>query len=112
MTAATLLSGCRKAEEEFSIVPLEGTIESIRPASDGAGEITVVYTDRHGREGRGTGRVTPETDIMINGAAGKLKYLRVGERVRGEVRIRRRGQDRDPIALRIHVERAAPIGDP
>jgi hypothetical protein len=58
----------------------------------------------------GIGEVTNETEIMINGAVASLKDVREGERVRGEVRIDKKGETRKQIAVRIQVDRAQPVG--
>jgi hypothetical protein len=46
---------------------------------------------------------------MINGAIAKLKDLREGERVRGEVRVEKKSGVKKQIALKIYVDRPKPI---
>lgn len=102
-------AGCRKGEEGSNIVPLEGKVEKINARSDGTGDITVVYTDKQQQSITGTGEVTSETEIIINGAAAKLKDIREGEHVRGQVRIEKKGKQRKQIAVSIYVDRAQPV---
>jgi hypothetical protein len=103
--------GCRKRDPGFEVMTLEGTIEKIKLTADDAGEITVTYySEKHGQEMEGTGLVTPETEIMINGAVAKLKDLREGERVRGEVRIEKENDKKRQIALKIYIDRPKPVG--
>ena len=105
------LTGCRKEQPKFEILSLEGTVEKIEPTSDGTGLITLAYySEKQQQEMLGTGRVTPQTEIMINGAAATLADLRVGDRVRGQVRIEKKGEQRTQIALKIHVDRPKPVG--
>lgn len=104
-------SGCRESDPGLEVISLEGKIEKIDSTSDETGEITIVYySQKQKREVVGTGLVTRETEIMINGAVAKLKHLRPGDRVRGEVRVeKRRGKERQ-IALKIYVDRPKPLG--
>lgn len=106
-----LTSGCRKQDPGYEIVPLEGKIEKIKLTSDDIGEISIsYYSEKHRQEVIGTGLVTRETEIMINGAIAGLKDLREGERVRGEVRIEKKGGEKKRIALKIYVDRPKPVG--
>jgi len=101
------LTGCRQKEENVEVVPLEGKVERISVHPDGTGVITVLYfSEKQGQDVVGSGQVTRETEIMINGALASLKDIREGERVRGEVRIEKKGQERRQIALKIVVDRA------
>ena len=103
--------GCRKQDPGYEVVPLEGKIENIKLTSDDTGEISVsYYSEKHRQEVIGTGLVTRETEIMINGAIAGLKDLREGERVRGEVRIEKKGGEKKRIALKIYVDRPKPVG--
>ncbi|MCH7885178.1 MAG: hypothetical protein IIC01_07980 [Planctomycetes bacterium] len=105
------LVGCRKEQPKFEIVSLEGTVEKIERGPDNTGVITVAYyNDKQQQETLGTGNVTPETEIMINGAAATLADLRVGDRIRGQVRIEKKGEQRIQIAVKIHVDRPEPLG--
>ena len=111
LICAFALAGCRKEQPRFEIVSLEGTVEKIERSPDNTGIITVAYySEKQQQEMLGTGKVTPETEIMINGAASTLADLRVGDRVRGQVRIEKRGEQRIQIAVKIHVDRPEPIG--
>jgi hypothetical protein len=58
----------------------------------------------------GTGTVTKTTEIMINGVVAQLRDIREGERVRGEVRIDKKGSKKERIALKIYIDRAQPVG--
>lgn len=110
ITGVLLTPGCRKREPDHDVIPLEGKIEKIVLASDDTGEISVsYYSEKHGQEVIGTGLVTRETEIMINGAVAKLKDLREGERIRGEVRIEKKGGEKKRIALKIYVDRPRPL---
>ena len=107
-----LLPGCRKQEPTFEIVTLEGKIDSIERTTDEVGEITVLYySEKHKQEIAGSGLVTGETEIMINGAIGKLRDLREGDRVRGEVRIEEKSGEKHQIAMKIYVDRPMPVGN-
>lgn len=112
LMCAFALVGCRKEQPKFEIVSLEGTVEKIERGPDNTGVITVAYyNDKQQQETLGTGKVTPETEIMINGAAATLADLRVGDRVRGQVRIEKKGERRIQIAVKIHVDRPEPLGN-
>lgn len=107
-----LFPGCRKQEPTFEIVTLEGKIESIERTTDEVGEITVLYySEKHQQEIAGIGLVTGETEIMVNGAIGKLRDLREGDRVRGEVRIEEKKGEKHQIAMKIYVDRPMPVGN-
>ncbi len=102
-------AGCRRNEPSFEVFTLEGRIEKIDLTSDKTGEITVLYySEKHGQDMTGTGLVTTETEIMINGALAELADLREGDRVRGEVRIDRKRGEKIQTALKIHVDRPQP----
>jgi len=102
--------GCRDNDPGFEVITLEGKVEKIDVNPDGTGEITVAYfSEKHNQEMIGTGTITKETEIMINGALAQLKDIRVGERIRGEVRIQNKGDKKNRIALKIHVDRAKPF---
>ena len=102
--------GCRPKPAETRVLPLEGKIERIDLSSDTTGRVTVLYhSEKRGRDVVGVGEVTDSTEIMINGVAATLKDLRQGDRVRGEVSVEKKGEQRVQIALKIHVDRARPI---
>ena len=112
LVCAFALVGCRKEQPRFEIVSLEGTVEKIERGPDNTGVITVAfYSDKQQQETLGTGKVTPETEIMINGAVATLADLRVGDRVRGQVRIEKKGEQRIQVAVKIHVDRPEPLGN-
>ncbi len=104
-----LCPGCRENEPGFDVISLEGKIEKIDLTSAETGEITIVYYSKKQRqEVVGTGLVTRETEVMINGAVAKLKQLRPGDRVRGEVRVEKKRGKKRQIALKIYVDRPKP----
>ena len=70
IVATGFVSSCRKDEDSFEIVTLEGKVEAIERESEREGTVTVIYySEKHKQEIAGTGRVTQTTEIMINGAA-------------------------------------------
>ena len=113
-TAIVLLaisSGCREKEPDFEVITLEGKVQKIDAKPDGTGSITVTYySDSQGQEVVGTGMVTRETEIMINGVISRLNDIREGERVRGQVRVNKKSRENEQIALKIHVDRVTSSG--
>lgn len=110
-----LLSGltCRQEDASVEVVPLVGKVEKIDARPDGTGELVIAYfSERHNQEISGVGQVTKETEIMINGATATLADVRLGEQVRGEVRVEKKGKERKRIALKIYVDRPAPLAAP
>ena len=106
-----LCPGCSEPEPGFELVTLEGTIEEITRNTDESGQITVLYySEKQGQEIIGTGLVTRETQIMVNGAIARLRDLREGDRIRGEVRVEKKGDDKIQTALKIYVDRPTPVG--
>ncbi len=106
-----LVPGCAEDEPDSEVVSLVGKIDKIDRTSDETGQITVVYySEKHGQDMEGIGTVTAETEIMINGALAKLKDLRAGDHVRGEVRVEKKGKQRTQTALKIHVDRPKLVG--
>jgi len=105
--------GCRKNEDRVSVQTLNGKVDKIVAKSDGTGEITVIYfSERHNQEVRGTGKITKDTEIIINGAIAKLSDIREGERVRGEVQVKKQGDKKVQTILRIYIDRPKPVGPP
>lgn len=116
LVAAVLAAGgCRDQKPSVSIVPLEGKVEKVDAKPDGTGTITILYfNEKQGQDITATGDVLKETEIMINGAIASLADVKVGERVRGEVKIEKVGEVRKHTALKINIDRAlgaAPAGD-
>jgi hypothetical protein len=102
--------GCKQDEPTFEVVPLTGTIEKIERTGEDTGTISVLYySEKHQQELIGTGVVTADTEIMINGAVAKLADLREGDHVRGEVRIDKKGGRKTQSALKIYVDRPTPV---
>lgn len=111
LTCAVILGGCKKNEESPKVQSLKGKVEKIEVNPDGTGRITIIYfSEKQDQEITGTGLVTKETEILINGAVASLSDIREGERVRGEVRIVKKGEERTQIALKIYIDRPKPVG--
>lgn len=103
---AVVGDGCAEKQKQAEIISLEGKVEKIERTSDTTGKITVVFfSEKQKQEMTGTAEVTKETEIMIDGAAATLKDLRDGDRVRGEVRVEKKGGKKFQSVLKIHVER-------
>jgi hypothetical protein len=101
------LGGCGEKESAPELVTLEGKIEKIERTSDKAGKVTVVYyNERQKQEMTGSGSVTAETEIMIDGAVATLADLREGERVRGDVRVEKKGGKKIQTIVKIVADRA------
>lgn len=110
LTTLILLGGCNKNEESFKVQSLQGKVERIEINPDGTGKITVLYfSEKDHQEITGTGLVTKETEILINGSVAALTDIREGERIRGEVRIVKKGEERIQVALKIYIDRAKPV---
>ena len=104
------LVGCRDNDPGFEVITLEGKVEKIEVEADGTGEITVLYfSEKHNQEMLGTGTITKDTEIMISGVLARLEDIRVGEHVRGEVRIQKKREKKERIALKIYIDRAQPV---
>lgn len=111
LTTLVLLDGCKKNEESFKVQSLQGKVERIEINPDGTGKITVLYfSEKDHQEITGTGLVTKETEILINGSVAALTDIREGEHIRGEVRIAKKGDERIQVALKIYIDRAKPVG--
>jgi len=106
-----VIGGCADKADSVDVVTLEGKIDKIERVSANVGKLTVVYfSDKHGQEMVGIGDVTAETEILIDGAVATFADIRVGERLRGEVRIDQvHGEERKTV-MKIHIKRAKPIG--
>src|SRR3990172_4553002 len=101
-----LCGGCGEKQPQAEIISLEGKVEKIERTSDTTGKITVAYfSEKQKQEIHGTAQVTKETEIMIDGAAATLKDLREGERVRGDVRVEKKGGKKEQSVLKIQVDR-------
>lgn len=111
LTCAVVFGGCKKTEEGPKVQSFKGKVERIEVNPDGTGRITIVYfSEKQDQEITGTGLVTKETEILINGAVASLSDIREGERVRGEVRIVKNGEERTQVALKIYIDRPKPVG--
>ena len=106
LAVTLIVPGCSKKDEGPKVLPLEGRIEKIDARSNGTGELTVLYySEKHKQEILGTAVVTKDTEIMIDGTVSSLKDIREGERVRGEVRIDKKGDERIHTVLKLTIER-------
>ena len=111
LTVVFVCPGCRTDDDGVKVESLEGKVEKVVLNRDGTGEITVAYfSEKHNQDVVGTGVVTKETEIMINGVVATLKDIREGERVRGEVRIEKKSGKKVQTVLKINVDRPKPIG--
>ncbi|MEK7711279.1 MAG: hypothetical protein AAB341_05225 [Planctomycetota bacterium] len=109
MLAAALITagGCNKEEKPIEIMSLEGKIEKIERITDTTGEITVTFfSEKQRQEIKGVAAVTEETEILLDGTAARLKDIREGERIRGQVRVEKKGGQKYNVVLKIQVERA------
>ncbi|MDO8632511.1 MAG: hypothetical protein Q7R41_18670, partial [Phycisphaerales bacterium] len=109
MLAAAVISagGCNKEEKPLEIISLEGRIEKIKRTNDTTGEITVTFfSEKQRQEIKGVAAVTEETEILLDGAAARLKDIREGERIRGQVRVEKKGGQKHNVVLKIQIERA------
>ncbi len=98
--------GCGEKQQQAEIISLEGKVEKIERTSDNTGKITVAFfSEKQKQETTDTAQVTKETEIMIDGAVAILKDLREGERVRGEVRVEKKGGKKLKSVLKINVDR-------
>lgn len=99
-------NGCSKKDEGPKVITLDGKVEEVDVRADGTGEITVLYySEKQGQEVMGTARITTETEVMIDGVVASAKEIRVGERVRGDVRVDKKGDEKIQTVLKIYVDR-------
>ena len=105
--AGISVAGCAAKSETPQVIPLEGKVEKVElGGTDGMGTITVTYySEKQKQEVSGTAHVNKETEILINGAIGTLKDIRVGERVSGEVRVEKRKGERIQTVLKMRLDR-------
>ena len=104
--------GCSDDKPSVEVLTIEGTIEQINAGSDGTGNVKVAYySPKRQEEVVGTGLVTKETEIQINGAVATINDLRAGDRVRSEIRVEKKGANRNLVALKVCVDRATTSTD-
>lgn len=104
-----MLVGCSEDKPSVSLLSLKGKIEKIDRTSDRTGTITVQYfNEKQSKEVLGSAIVTADTEIMINGALAKLSDLREGDRIRGKVRVEKKGRQQTQTILQMRVTRAEP----
>lgn len=105
----TLICGCSDKPEGPQVYPLEGKIEKVELANDNSGKITVsYYSEKQKQDVSGSANLTKDTEVMVNGAAGTLRDLRVGEKIRGEVKVEKKQGERVQTALKIRIDRPKP----
>lgn len=108
----SLIGGCSDDKPRVEVLTIEGTIEEIDAAKDGTGNVKVSYfSPKRQEEIIGTGLVTKETEIQINGAVSTINDIRVGDRVRSEIRVEKKNGKRSLIALKVYVDRATTSSD-
>lgn len=108
-----MIAGCEKKESAPEIISLEGTVQKVELKSDGAGEITVeYYNEKQKQQQIGVGIVDRQTDIRVNGAGATLADVRVGDRVRGDVRVAKVKNSTVQTVVKIQIDRAvSPPGE-
>jgi redox-regulated HSP33 family molecular chaperone len=113
LSAIVLLgSGCRDKKPSSEVLTLEGTVEKVTAKADGTGEIVVrYYSEKHQKELEGVGRVTRETQILVNGQAASLSDIKPGEPVTGKVRVEKKGKVKNLTVLEVQVDRGPTQGD-
>ncbi len=111
MVCLLVAGGCSDKDSSVDVVTLEGKVDKIERTTATTGTLTVLYrSEKHGQDMVGIGEITSETEILIDGTLATLADVREGERIRGEVRIDKvNGQERKTV-MKLHIERAKPIG--
>ena len=108
-----LCPACREEVKPPEIVSLSGRIVDI---DIGGRRISLLYyNEKYEQEMTKTGDVCEDTEILINGVLATLADLRVGESVRGQVRVEGKEPNkelRELTVLRIIVDRPATIATP
>ena len=105
-----LCPACREEVKPPEIVSLSGRIVDI---DIGGRRISLLYyNEKYEQEMTKTGDVCEDTEILINGVLATLADLRVGESVRGQVRVEGKEPKRRLTVLRIIVDRPATIATP
>lgn len=106
MTLTIAGTGCAKTDDGPKVMTLEGKIESLKLNADGTGELSVLYRSAKKNENvLGTALITPETEVLIDGVVATAKEIRVGERVRGDVRVDKKGGKKTQTVVKIYVDR-------
>jgi len=98
--------GCSKQDDTPKVVTLEGKIDDLVLNDDGTGELTVLYhSEKRNQDVLGTARITPETEVLIDGVVATAKEIHVGERIRGDVRVDKKGNKKTQTVVKIYVDR-------
>ena len=100
-------TGCSEKDSARKHRQLEGTITNID--LDNAIVTLRFYSEKHKAETTVTGKVTPQTEVFINGQLSSLKDLREGERVSVVGWVQGRSADREVVAVEVTVQRAETI---
>jgi len=99
-------TGCSKKDDGPTVMTLEGKIEKLDLNADGTGELTVLYySEKHNQDALGTALITPETEVLIDGVIATVKEIHLGERVRGDVRVDKKGNKKTQTVVKIYVTR-------
>ena len=102
--------GCREKSPSSEVIPLEGRVENVDTV---ARTITATYrSPKRDEDIVGTAEVTPETEILVNGVISTLADVKVGDRIRGEVRVEGHGEQKKMFILKINVERPKTLKGP
>lgn len=106
LTLALTPTGCGKKDDGPKVMTLEGKVEKLDIKADGTGELTVLYySEKHNQDMLGTALITPETEVLIDGVIATVKEIRIGERVRGDVRVDKKGNKKTQTVVKIYVDR-------
>jgi hypothetical protein len=105
-TMALSTPGCSKKDEGPKVMTLEGKVEQLELKANGTGVLTVLYfSEKQNQDVLGTALITPTTEVLIDGVIATAKEIRIGERVRGDVRVDKKGNKKTQIVVKIYVDR-------
>lgn len=110
LAAAMLLSGCTEEKRKSRELDVTGTVESVDLANRTV-EVST-FIEKLGSEQKFSVRVTPDTEILIDGALAKLEDVRVGERARGDISVETEGNKKVYVAIQVSIERGETIVSP
>lgn len=110
LTTALLIAsaGCSKDDDKNKMHTQEGRVASINTET-GIMEMWV-YSPKHKEEVRFPGRLSPNAEILVNGAVASVQDVRVDDKVLVTAREVREGADRQFLAVRVEVQR--PVTQP
>ncbi len=105
-TIALSATGCSKKDDGPMVMTLEGKVERLDLKANGTGELTVLYfSEKRNQDVAGTASITPETEVLIDGVVATAKEIRIGERIRGDVRVDKKGDKKTQTVVKIYVNR-------